>query len=238
MPKKLFTENLSKPDIEYMSVPTKSLDAFRIRKEEHSKEIGVTDIHGRRKRFRCSTRRADPYPKTVLSTGWTAFAKERGLQGGDEATLFVMDDIKGAEDQLKLFPSQILSESVSSVNMPKMLFTKELSKTDIEYRMSVPMKSLDAFQIGEGEHSKEIGVTDIHGERKMFRCSTRRTDPYPKPVLSTGWTAFAKERGLQEGDEVTLFVMDDIKGAEDLELQIQARRKIKLFGKVIWTAPL
>ncbi|KAJ6416203.1 hypothetical protein OIU84_004913 [Salix udensis] len=140
---------------------------------------------------------------------------------------------------LKLFPSQIVSESPSSVNMPKkLLIRKKLSKTDIDYRMSVPMKSLDAFGIRKGEHCREIGVTDIHGERKMFRCSTRRTDAYPKPVLSSGWTAFAKERGLRKGDEVTIFVMDDINGAEDLEFQIQARRKMKLFGKVFWTAPL
>ncbi|KAJ6704547.1 hypothetical protein OIU85_030368 [Salix viminalis] len=123
--------------------------------------------------------------------------------------------------------------------MAKKLFTKKLSKTDIDYRMSVPMKSFDAFRIRKGEHFKEIGVTDIHGERKKFRCSTRRTDHYPKPVLSSGWTAFAKERDLRKGDEVTIFVMDDvINGAEDLEFQIEARRKMELFGKVFWTDPL
>ncbi|KAG5248473.1 hypothetical protein OIU76_004849 [Salix suchowensis] len=122
--------------------------------------------------------------------------------------------------------------------MAKKLFTKKLSKTDIDYRMSVPMKSLDAFRIRKGEHCKEIGVTDINGKRKRFRCSTRKTDPHPKPVLSSGWTAFAKERGLRKGDEVSFFVMGDINGAEDLEFQIQARRKMELFGKVFWTDPL
>ncbi|KAL3598081.1 hypothetical protein D5086_005999 [Populus alba] len=82
--------------------------------------------------------------------------------------------------------------------MPKMLFEKKLSKTDIEYRMTVPMKSLDAFQIPEGEHSKDFGVTDIHGRRWRFRCCTRKTDPYPKPVLSSGWIEFAKTRSLKE----------------------------------------
>ncbi|KAG5248476.1 B3 domain-containing transcription factor [Salix suchowensis] len=123
--------------------------------------------------------------------------------------------------------------------MPKkLLIRKKLSKTDIDYRMSVPTKSLDAFGIRKGEHFKEIGVTDIHGERKRFRCSTRRTGLHPKPVLSSCWTAFAKDRGLRKGDEVSFFVMDDINGAKDLEFQIQARRKMKLFGKVFWTAPL
>jgi hypothetical protein len=30
----------------------------------------------------------------------------------------------------------------------------------------------------------------------------------------------------------------DMKGAEDLELGIQARKKIKLFGEVFWSNPL
>ncbi|KAB5563693.1 hypothetical protein DKX38_003747 [Salix brachista] len=119
--------------------------------------------------------------------------------------------------------------------MPKkLLIRKELSKTDIDYRLSVPMKSLYAFRIRKGEHFKEIGVTDIHGETRRFRCSTRKTGLHPKPVLSTGWTAFAKERGLTKGDEVSIF----LNGAEDLEFQIEARRKMVLFGEVFWTDPL
>jgi hypothetical protein len=121
--------------------------------------------------------------------------------------------------------------------MPKILFTKKLSKTDIEYRMAVPMKSLYAFRIPKGEHSKDFGVTDIHGKRWRFRCCTRKTDPYPKPVLSAGWIEFAKTRSLKVGDEVTFSVVG-MKGAEDLELGIQARKKIKLFGEVFWSNPL
>ncbi|KAL9351071.1 hypothetical protein Peur_058326 [Populus x canadensis] len=124
-----------------------------------------------------------------------------------------------------------------SVNMPKHLFEKKLSKTDIENRMSVPMKSLDAFRIPKGEHSKDFGVTDIHGKRWRFRYSTRKSDRHPKPVLSSGWIEFAKKRGLKVGDEVTFSVVD-MKGAEDLELGIQARKKIKLFGEVFWSNPL
>ena len=121
--------------------------------------------------------------------------------------------------------------------MPKLLFTKKLSKTDIEYRMAVPLDSLCCFQIPEGEHSKEFGVTDIHGKRWRFRCSSRKTDLHPKPVLSSGWIEFVKTRALREGDEVTFSVMD-MKGAEDLELGIQARKRIKLFGQVFWREPL
>jgi hypothetical protein len=42
--------------------------------------------------------------------------------------------------------------------MPEKLFAKKLSKTHIKYiyRMAVPMESLYAFQIPEGEHSKNL----------------------------------------------------------------------------------
>jgi hypothetical protein len=71
----------------------------------------------------------------------------------------------------------------------------------------------------------------------LSRCSSRKTDLHPKPVLSSGWIEFVKTRALREGDEVTFFVMD-MKGAEDLELGIQARKRIKLFGQVFWSEPL
>jgi hypothetical protein len=46
-----------------------------------------------------------------------------------------------------------------------------------------------------------------------------------------------KKRVLKKGDEVTFSVMD-MKGAEDLELGIQARKRIKLFGQDFWSNPL
>ncbi|CAK7357085.1 unnamed protein product [Dovyalis caffra] len=92
--------------------------------------------------------------------------------------------------------------------MPKKLIKKTLSKTDIYYRMAIPMDSLRAFQIQEGEYSKEFKVIDINGRVWTFTCSTRRTDPYPKPVLSSGWRKYVKHRGLKEGDEVTLYQME------------------------------
>jgi hypothetical protein len=43
--------------------------------------------------------------------------------------------------------------------MPKKLFAKKLSKTDIKYKWHFQcMESLYAFQIPEGEHSKEFAL--------------------------------------------------------------------------------
>jgi hypothetical protein len=104
--------------------------------------------------------------------------------------------------------------------------------------MAVPMESLYAFQIPEGEHFKEFGVTGIHGKRWRFRCCTRKTE-----LITLNQSCFQfglsspKKRVLKKGDEVTFSVLD-MKGAEDLELGIQARKRIKLFGQDFWSNPL
>ncbi|KAI5592982.1 hypothetical protein BDE02_04G188600 [Populus trichocarpa] len=104
--------------------------------------------------------------------------------------------------------------------------------------MTIPMDSLSAFQIPEGKYSKEVVAVDTDGHRWSFRCSMRRKDPHPKPVLSSGWIKFVKNRGLKEGDEV-IFSVAHNDGAEGPQFGIEARRKLtKLFGQDIWVNPL
>ena len=121
--------------------------------------------------------------------------------------------------------------------MTKRLFEKTLSKTDVEYRMVIPMDSLPAFRIPEGEFSKKVDVFDNNCCRWSFRCSTRKNDPHPKPVLSSGWIKFVKKKGLKEGDQVIVSVSDK-DGAEGLQFGIQARKRVKLFGQELWSDPL
>ena len=121
--------------------------------------------------------------------------------------------------------------------MTKRLFEKTLSKTDVEYRMAIPMDSLSAFRIPEEEYSKKVDVFDINRRRWSFRCSKRKNDPHPKPVLSSGWIKFVKEKGLKEGDQVIVSVSDK-DAAEGLQFRIQARKKVKLFGQDLWSDPL
>jgi len=46
--------------------------------------------------------------------------------------------------------------------MPKKLFAKKLSKTDIKYKWQFQcMESLYAFQIPEGEHSTEFALLSL-----------------------------------------------------------------------------
>ena len=121
--------------------------------------------------------------------------------------------------------------------MQKKLFKKTLSKTDVVYRMTIPMDSLSAFQIPEGKYSKEVVAVGIDGHRWSFRCCTRKKDVHPKPVLSSGWIKFVKNRGLKEGDEV-IFSVPHNDGAEGLQFGIEARKKIKLLGQDVWSNPL
>ncbi|XP_011028526.1 PREDICTED: uncharacterized protein LOC105128509 [Populus euphratica] len=122
--------------------------------------------------------------------------------------------------------------------MPKKVFIKTLSKTDIDYRMTIPMDSLSAFQIPEGKYSRAVVAFDITGRPWSFRCSTRKKDPRPKPVLSSGWIRFVKDRCLKEGDEV-IFSVAHNDGAEGPQFRIEARKKLaKLFGQDIWSNPL
>ncbi|KAB5524126.1 hypothetical protein DKX38_021875 [Salix brachista] len=84
-------------------------------------------------------------------------------------------------------------------------FSKILRKTDTKKRLSVPirfLKSLPPFKLGS--HAVEFEATDEKGETWAFQCSTRKSGPYRKPVLTTGWVAFVKSKKLQIGDKLLM----------------------------------
>jgi hypothetical protein len=113
----------------------------------------------------------------------------------------------------------------------RLIFTKILSRTDVEHRMAIPMGSFDVFQIPQGEHSKQFDVIDMikTGHSWSFRCSTRKKDFYPKPVLSSGWIEYIREKDLREGDQVSFFLVQK-DGEEGLRLGVQAQKKLIRLG--------
>ncbi|KAF9690251.1 hypothetical protein SADUNF_Sadunf01G0176200 [Salix dunnii] len=268
MTRRLFEKTLSKTDVEYrLAIPMDSLSAFQafqIPEGEYSKKVDFFDNNGCRWSFRYSTRKNDPHPKPVLSSGWIKFVKEKGLKEGDQV-IFSVSDRDGAEGlqfgiearkrvqlsgqvlwsdlattQLSIDLRSLLESPPPAINMTRRLFEKTLSKTDVEYRLAIPMDSLSAFQafqIPEGEYSKKVDFFDNNGCRWSFRYSTRKNDPHPKPVLSSGWIKFVKEKGLKEGDQV-IFSVSDRDGAEGLQFGIEARKRIQLSGQVLWSDPL
>ncbi|OMO94987.1 hypothetical protein CCACVL1_05655 [Corchorus capsularis] len=114
----------------------------------------------------------------------------------------------------------------------KQLFSKVLSPTDIEHRLAVPSEILWAFELDEVDRAADFEVKDIAGKKWQFRCSTRKKDFHPKPVVSKGWRRFVKDKRLQVGDKVVLY-KDDVEG--DSSFRIKTMKKVfKLFGEDVW----
>ncbi|XVF45878.1 hypothetical protein PTKIN_Ptkin02bG0242800 [Pterospermum kingtungense] len=92
------------------------------------------------------------------------------------------------------------------------VFSKTLTKTDVEKRLSVPSAKKQCFLEFRGQHKKEFKVVDTRGKVWAFGCSIRKKKQYPKPVLSKGWLQFVRWWGLQIDDEVKLHRMQDKAG--------------------------
>jgi len=122
---------------------------------------------------------------------------------------------------------------------PRLIFKKKLSQTDVKHRMTIPMENFNVFQIPQGKHSKRFVFIDMidTGRSWSFRCSTRRKDVYPKPVFSSGWIQYAREKDLREGDQVSFFFVEK-DGEEGLRLGVQAQKKLRLWGQDCWTTPV
>ncbi|KAB2047351.1 hypothetical protein ERO13_A13G036650v2 [Gossypium hirsutum] len=119
------------------------------------------------------------------------------------------------------------------------IFSKDLSKTDVGVRLSFPMKALKDFQFLEGENKTEFEAADGIGNRWRFGLSKRKARHskfHPKPVLSSGWLAYVKAKGLQINDRFFLYGdLDKLSTKKRFRVQAQrkVRRPIKLFGKEI-----
>ncbi|KAF9667362.1 hypothetical protein SADUNF_Sadunf15G0015200 [Salix dunnii] len=84
-------------------------------------------------------------------------------------------------------------------------FSKILRKTDTKKRLSLPIRLYKSFPpFKSGRHTVEFEATDEKGEPWVFQCSTRKSGPYPKPVLTRGWVAFVKSKKLQIGDKLLM----------------------------------
>ncbi|TYG35888.1 hypothetical protein ES288_D13G019600v1 [Gossypium darwinii] len=113
----------------------------------------------------------------------------------------------------------------------KQLFSKVLSPTDIEHRLAVPSEILWAFEFDQARRCADFEVKDKHGQTWEFRCSTRKKDFHPKPVVSKGWRKFVKDKGLQAGDKVVFY--KDVEGDSTYKI-ITMKKVFKLFGEEVW----
>ncbi|KAF9690227.1 hypothetical protein SADUNF_Sadunf01G0173600 [Salix dunnii] len=110
------------------------------------------------------------------------------------------------------------------------VFNKELRRTDIQYRFSVPSRSLQYIDFA-GEFSVDLRVKDSSGGLRLIRCRKRHGD-YAKPKLSRGWREYVTDYELRVGDRVTLLAEDDHRLGS--QFRIEAKRRIILFGEEAW----
>uniref|UniRef100_A0A2K1ZFX4 TF-B3 domain-containing protein n=1 Tax=Populus trichocarpa TaxID=3694 RepID=A0A2K1ZFX4_POPTR len=70
---------------------------------------------------------------------------------------------------------------------PTKLFSKSLSRTDIEVRLSAPTRCLRFFPELEGKSAIESQAIDALGKQWSFKLSVGRGGIHHKPVITGQW---------------------------------------------------
>ncbi|KAF9671118.1 hypothetical protein SADUNF_Sadunf12G0014300 [Salix dunnii] len=111
-------------------------------------------------------------------------------------------------------------------------FSKLLTNTDIQKRLSLPTKFFKSLPSFNGGHAVSFQAMDESGFVWTFKCSTRKKG-HPKPVLSKGWLAFVRNKKLQVGDTIKFSILDQTALLEK-EVEIFALLWYQLF---LWMGP-
>ncbi|KAJ6991003.1 hypothetical protein NC653_019281 [Populus alba x Populus x berolinensis] len=113
-----------------------------------------------------------------------------------------------------------------------LVFSKELTKTDVRKRMSIPTKKLPhlpQFQAG----AVVLEVEDERGQVWNMRCSIRK-QKYLKPVISSSWVAFARSKNLGIGDKIFFYrELNDEDGPSGAKYKIKVQKATKVFGAIV-----
>ncbi|KAG5229584.1 B3 domain-containing transcription factor [Salix suchowensis] len=117
-------------------------------------------------------------------------------------------------------------------------FSKMITKTDAEKRLSLPIKFLESLPPLHGGHAVDFQAKDENAELWTFRCCTRKKGRYRKPVLSKGWRAFASRKKLKVGDRIEFYEARNQSTDESPCYGVRVEREIKLLGSRIGYAPL
>ncbi|CAO2819253.1 unnamed protein product [Amaranthus hypochondriacus] len=98
----------------------------------------------------------------------------------------------------------------------ELVFSKHLTKTDIERRLSWPIENLHlltnlrtrGIDLNSPGHKFDFVAMDQYGGLWPLSCTIRK-DGYAKPVLSAGWIPFVNSQNLVIGDEVMFYRTND-----------------------------
>ncbi|KAG6747376.1 hypothetical protein POTOM_049780 [Populus tomentosa] len=115
--------------------------------------------------------------------------------------------------------------TVTTAEPPFKVFSKSVSKTDIESRLSFPTHFLHNFPVPEGSNLIEFQVIDTRGKLWKFKLSFRSgSGAYRKPVITGEWLSFVKDKGVQVGDTVTIFKQNN--GTNECQYSISVTRRV------------
>ncbi|KAL9348486.1 hypothetical protein Peur_059852 [Populus x canadensis] len=107
------------------------------------------------------------------------------------------------------------------------IFSKSLTKTDIEKRLSFPTKCLRSLPCFGRGHAVDFHVMDECGQVWTFRCTIRKKNN-PKPVISKDWSKFVSSKDLAVGDKITFSKLENKVGCAFYKIEV--KKPVKLFG--------
>ncbi|KAK0606028.1 hypothetical protein LWI29_033340 [Acer saccharum] len=110
-----------------------------------------------------------------------------------------------------------------------MIFSKHLTQTDIDTRLTIPTEALEHIEMPEGENNVDVLCRySKDGTEWTFRCNKRRNG-HPRPAFTTGWLGFVRAKDLRIGDRVTFRMQEDEAGGGGAaRYTIQAERAISI----------
>lgn len=103
------------------------------------------------------------------------------------------------------------------------IFAKVLTITDIKRRLSFSYGCIPALPRFEGCHVIMLQVEDDAGILWNFGCMLQ-SGVNPKLVIVSGWIPFVRDRGLCNGDIVSLYKEEVI--IEGAQYKIKVKKKI------------
>ncbi|KAF9671119.1 hypothetical protein SADUNF_Sadunf12G0014400 [Salix dunnii] len=113
-------------------------------------------------------------------------------------------------------------------------FSKLLTNTDIQKKLSLPTELFKSLPSFNGGHVQDLQAMDESGFVWTFKCSTRKKG-HPKPVLSKGWLAFVRNKKLKVGDKIKFSLNQT---AATPFHRVRAEKEVKIFRAIFGYSPI
>ncbi|KAK6240987.1 hypothetical protein SCA6_006376 [Theobroma cacao] len=117
------------------------------------------------------------------------------------------------------------------------LFSKPLTKSDVEKSLLIPTHSFNTLLLEEGQFFN-MNVVDSAGNAWTFPCFIQQNNDEIKgpSVISVGWLKFLHNKDVRVGDTVFLYQISLDDNCTGTQFRIEVKRKIRLLGQDIWAA--